>query len=62
MTNISLDISGKIDPRIVELFGLVGNVLAELKMPYIVVGATARDLVLHLLMEARGNRSAKIAL
>jgi len=47
MTNISLDISGKIDPRIVEVLGSVGKVLTELKMSYIVVGATARDLVLH---------------
>ena len=47
MTNTSLDISGKIDPRIVEVFSSVSNVLTELNMPYIVVGATARDLVLH---------------
>jgi predicted nucleotidyltransferase len=47
MTNISLDISGKIDPRIVEVFGSVSKILIALNMPYIVVGATARDLVLH---------------
>lgn len=47
MTNISLDISGKIDPRIVEVFASVSNVITELKMPYVVVGASARDLVLH---------------
>lgn len=47
MTNISLDISGKIDPRIVEVFGSVSQVITELKMPYVVVGASARDLVLH---------------
>lgn len=47
MINISLDISGKIDPRIVAVFGSVSNVLTELKMPYVVVGASARDLVLH---------------
>ena len=47
MTNTSLDISGKIDPRIVEVFSSVSNVLTDLNMPYIVVGATARDLVLH---------------
>ena len=47
MTSTSLDISGKIDPRISEVFDSVNGVLTELKMPYIVVGATARDLVLH---------------
>lgn len=47
MMSTSLDISGKIDPRFVEVFSLVSNVLTELNVPYIVVGATARDLVLH---------------
>lgn len=47
MTNISLDISGKIDPRIVEVFASVSHVITELNMPYVVVGASARDLVLH---------------
>ncbi len=47
MMSTLLNISGKIDPRISEVFDFVNSVLAELKMPYIVVGATARDLVLH---------------
>lgn len=47
MTTISLDISGKIDPGTVEVFAAVSHVMTALKMPYIVVGAAARDLVLH---------------
>jgi len=47
MTSISLDISGKVEPHIVELLKTVSEVLAELEMPYVIVGAYARDLVLH---------------
>ncbi len=47
MTSISLDISGKVEPHIVELLKTVSEVLAELEIPYVVVGAYARDLVLH---------------
>ncbi len=47
MTSILLNISGKVDPRICEVFDSVNSVLSKLKIPYIVVGATARDLVLH---------------
>ena len=43
-----LNLSGKIDPQTVVIFETVGRVIAELGVPYVVVGATARDLVLHL--------------
>jgi len=43
-----LNLSGKIDPQTVAIFEAVGRILAELGVPYVVVGATARDLVLHL--------------
>ena len=43
-----LNLSGKIDPQTVTIFETVGHILAELGVPYVVVGATARDLVLHL--------------
>ena len=42
-----LNLSGKIDPHTVAVFEAVGRVIAELGVPYVVVGATARDLVLH---------------
>lgn len=47
MMSTLLNISGKIDPKFREVFDSVNRVLFELKIPYIVVGATARDLVLH---------------
>ncbi|MES9903528.1 MAG: nucleotidyl transferase AbiEii/AbiGii toxin family protein [Sedimenticola sp.] len=42
-----LNIAGKIDPDTIAVFETVSQAMAELKMPYVVVGATARDLVLH---------------
>jgi len=47
MTSTLLNISGKIDSRFSEVFESVNSVLSALNIPYIVVGATARDLVLH---------------
>lgn len=47
MTSTSLNISGKIDPTTLEVLAAVNQAIAELAIPYIVVGATARDLVLH---------------
>jgi len=57
MMSTLLNISGKIDPRICEVFNSINRVLTELKMPYIVVGATARDLVLHHGYGARIQRA-----
>lgn len=47
MTSTLLNISGKIDPRIIGVFESVHRVLDALALPYVVVGASARDLVLH---------------
>jgi len=47
MKNISLNLIGKIDPKTVEVLRTVNVVLAELEIPYVIIGATARDLVLH---------------
>ncbi len=47
MMSILLDISEKIDPCIIEVFDTVSQVLAELNMPYEVIGAYAWDLALH---------------
>jgi len=48
MMSTLLNLSGKIDPQTVAIFEAVGRVITELRVPYVVVGATARDLVLHL--------------
>ena len=47
MTSTSLNIAGKIDPRTVATIAAVARVITELGMPYVIVGATARDLILH---------------
>ena len=47
MNNTLLNISGKLDPESIELFNHIGTITAQLNIPYVVVGAYARDLVLH---------------
>ncbi|VAW78978.1 hypothetical protein MNBD_GAMMA12-3248 [hydrothermal vent metagenome] len=47
MTSTLLNIAGKIDSQTVKLFESVCLVTSELALPYVVVGATARDLILH---------------
>ncbi len=47
MTSISLNISGKIDSGSVEICAAVSEVCSQLEIPYVVVGASARDMVLH---------------
>ena len=42
-----LNIAGKIDSKIIDLFELVSVATSESGIPYVVVGATARDLILH---------------
>lgn len=59
MTNTLLNIAGKVDPRTVAVLAAVAPVLAELGLPYVVVGATARDLVLHYAHGARIQRATQ---
>lgn len=47
MTNTLLNIAGKIDPQTVATIETVSQVITSLAMPYVIIGATARDLVLH---------------
>lgn len=47
MTSTLLNIAGKIDPQTVAAIKAVSSAINELDIPYVVVGATARDLVLH---------------
>ncbi len=47
MNNTLLNISGKIDQKSIALYTAVNNAAARLNIPYVVVGASARDLVLH---------------
>lgn len=57
MTSALLNIAGKINSQTVAIFETVSRVIADLDMPYVVVGATARDLVLHYGHGARIQRA-----
>ncbi|MCP3667624.1 MAG: hypothetical protein GY696_34890 [Gammaproteobacteria bacterium] len=46
MSNNLLDLSGKIDPPLVEVFGAIAEVAAAMGISYFVVGAMARDMIL----------------
>lgn len=47
MTITLLNIANKIDPATVSVYEAVSNAAASLKLPYFVVGASARDLVMQ---------------
>jgi predicted nucleotidyltransferase len=47
MTNTLLNIVGKIDAETVQVYGAVKEAAEKLNIPFVVVGASARDLVLH---------------
>ncbi len=46
MSKSLLDLSGKIDPLLVEIFDAIAGVAAARDIHYFVVGATARDMIL----------------
>jgi predicted nucleotidyltransferase len=41
------DISGKIDPALIDVLSAVKNVAVRLNIPFFIVGATARDFILE---------------
>ena len=47
MSNTSLDISGKIDTETVAIYRALADISQRLNVPFLVIGATARDTVLH---------------
>lgn len=59
MTQPLLNLSGKIEKNLVDVCEQVDNCAAKLKIPYIVVGAFARDLVLHHGYGAPEQRATK---
>lgn len=52
-----MDISGKIDANQVKVYRDVSNAANALNLPFVVVGAAARDLVLHYGYGARVVRA-----
>jgi len=53
----SFDISGKIDHLTVEILGVFSNVAESMKIPFFVVGATARDVILEYVYEIPPRRA-----
>jgi len=47
LTNTLLNISGKIDEATVELYDAVNKAANSINIPFVVVGASARDIILH---------------
>jgi predicted nucleotidyltransferase len=47
MTQKLLDLSGKIKSPILEILEAISNIAASLNIPFFVVGAVARDIILH---------------
>ena len=56
MTNISLDISHKVDPEHRSAIQQIKEMLDELGVKFFIVGASARDFVLEYLHEIRAPR------
>jgi len=54
-----LNIAGKIDSKTVAIFETVDRIVTDLDIPYVIVGATARDLVLHYGHGARIERATQ---
>jgi predicted nucleotidyltransferase len=59
MTNISLDLSNKLPTQTVEILKSINQIASELEIPILMIGATARDLVLHYAYNVRAMRATK---
>jgi len=46
MSGILLDLSGKINPSHVEVLSIIRDIAASLRIPFFIVGASARDYIL----------------
>jgi predicted nucleotidyltransferase len=55
----TLNLSGRIDPGSVAIYAAIDSVAGELNIPYVVIGAAARDLVLHYGYGARLRRATR---
>lgn len=59
MTNTSLNIAKEIDPVTSEVLGLIAQTSDELGIRFVVIGATARDLVMHYCFGAEIQRATR---
>lgn len=58
MMNISKDISNKLEPNIVEVLFDIEAVCKRHSIPFLVVGATARDIIFNALYNIRTSRAS----
>jgi predicted nucleotidyltransferase len=59
MSNTSINISGQIYPDAIQVYIAISEVCAQLEIPYMVVGASARDIVLHFGHGAKIQRATR---
>lgn len=59
MNNSLLNISGKIDSKTVAVLEVVSSVANGLGIPFVVIGAAARDMVMHYAYSAEIQRATK---
>jgi len=59
MTSTSLDITNKVDSNTLALLQSVADAAQHLGIPFFVIGATARDLVLHHYYNAKITRATQ---
>lgn len=53
----TLDLSGKVDAKSIAIYAAIDNATRELNIQYVIVGASARDLVLHFGYGAKIKRA-----
>lgn len=59
MNSTSLNISNKINFQIVDLFSRISTVTESLNLPYVVVGASARDIIFHFVYGSKIVRATE---
>jgi len=57
MKNTSFDLSGKIDAETVSVLRAIKDVADSLKIPFFVVGAAARDIILRYCCNVTPHRA-----
>ncbi len=57
MTSSLLDLSGKIDGKTIAALFEIDNVTGALNIPYFIVGATARDILLQYAHDIHTTRA-----
>ncbi|MDA3792578.1 MAG: nucleotidyl transferase AbiEii/AbiGii toxin family protein, partial [Elusimicrobia bacterium] len=59
MNNILIDISGKIEPHYIEALSKIKTAAESMGIPFIIVGATARDFILEHHYQIKSPRMTK---